>query len=98
MARTRASSSPVVERLGEIVVGTGLQPVDPILAVATGGQHQHRGVVGLAQPGQHRETVESGHHDVQQHQVECLFCQSLQSLFPILGDGDLKPLQGQGFR
>ena len=40
---------------GEMVVGTGSQPVDPILAVATGGQHRTgvswvRSRVSMAEP------------------------------------------------
>lgn len=88
---------PVIEGFGQIVICARFEPVDPVLAVATGSQHQHRGVVGLAQPGQHGEPVESGHHDVQQHQIECLLCQPQQSFFSILGDGDLKSFQGQDF-
>ena len=88
---------PIIEWLGQIVVGTRFQTVNPILAVTAGGQHQHRGVVGLAQLGQHGKAVELGHHHVQQHQIEALLRQPLQPLFTILGDRDLKSLQGQNF-
>ncbi len=83
---------PVIERLGQIVVGPRLKTVDPILAVATGGQHQYRCFMGLAQLGQHGEAVEFGHHHIEQYQIEALLCQSLQPLFTILGDRDLKSL------
>ncbi|MNF92159.1 hypothetical protein D3C84_747960 [compost metagenome] len=39
-----------LEGFGEVVVGAGVQPLDLLVQLATGGQHQHRSVYPLAAP------------------------------------------------
>ena len=60
------------ERLGQVVVGPGVQPLDPRLLAGAGGEQDHRQVaerrVG-AQRAQQAEAVEARHHHVGEHQV-----------------------------
>ena len=59
------------ERLGQIVVGAGAQPVDLGLLAGAGGEQDHRdglqSVIGTHRR-QQTETVELRHHDVGQHE------------------------------
>ena len=58
-----------LERLGHVVVGAGLQPLDDVDRVALGGQHHDRhrrlGADVLAD----LQAVAAGQHQVQQHEV-----------------------------
>ena len=60
------------ERLGQVAVGAGVEPLDRVGRLAAGRQ-QHDGQVGgpgvLAQPPQRLEPVHAGHHDVEEDEV-----------------------------
>ena len=58
------------ERLDDVVVGAGLQPQHLVGGRILRCEHEHRQpVVGRAQPPQHLQPVDAGHHDVEDHQV-----------------------------
>ena len=58
------------ERLRQVVVGAGVEPVDPVADRVAGRQHQHRHPhLALAQAAQGREAVEAGQHHVEQDGV-----------------------------
>jgi len=62
-----------VERLGQVIVGALLEPLDATGLVALGGEHDDRNlVVRLAQAPAGRQTIFAGHHQVEYHQVEDL--------------------------
>jgi hypothetical protein len=67
-ARTRLTSTRA-EGLGDIVVGAQLQAAHAVFFFSFGGQHDHRHRADLAQHPQYLETVQIGHHHIQQHQV-----------------------------
>jgi hypothetical protein len=59
------------ERLGEVVVGAGVQAGDAIGDLAAGGQHEHRDPVpGSPQPLADGDTVQAGQHHVEHDRVE----------------------------
>ena len=68
----RAQQLALVERLGQEVVGAGLDRALDLLLVAAGGDHHDRqeGRRGrLADPPAHLVAVDAGHHDVEQDEV-----------------------------
>ena len=80
-----------LERLFQVVVGARLHRLDDPLARAVGGQHDHRqvGPVPL-DPLQDLDAVESGHPDIQEHDIDPFAPQDLQCLLPV---GCLQDLQ-----
>ena len=59
------------KRLGEIVVGSGIQPEDDVGISIARRQHQHRRPASLgAYPPQHAKTVEIGKHHVEHDDIE----------------------------
>ncbi len=59
------------ERLGDVIVGTELEPDHAIGLVAARGQHDDgHAVAGVADLAENRKAVEAGHHHVEQHGVE----------------------------
>ena len=65
-----------VERLGQVVVGAAVEPLDPGFDAVPGGQHQHRHL-GAARPEAlaDLQAVDERQHDVEDHRV-------------VVGDGD----------
>ena len=62
-----------VERLREVVVGAGLDAADDALGLVDCGDHDHRHVLRARcrlEPLEHRDAVELGHDDVEQHDVD----------------------------
>ena len=60
------------ERLDQVVVGAGLQPLDGRVVARAGREHDHRDVHRgrvLAHGGEQAEAVEHRHHHVGQHEV-----------------------------
>ena len=47
------------ERLGEVVVGAGLEPGDHVVGVGAGGDHDDRDVAGAADRAAHLEAVDA---------------------------------------
>ena len=63
---------PEVDRLGHVIVRAELERGDDVLALVLGRGHNDRQVrrgVRLPDNPQHLEAVDTGHHDVQQHDV-----------------------------
>jgi hypothetical protein len=59
-----------VERLGQVVVGAGLEAGDAVHVVALGGEHDDGdAIAGGAQPPADRQPVLAGQHEVEHHQV-----------------------------
>ena len=59
-----------VERLDEVVVGAGVQAVDPVADRVARGEHEDRhAVAGRAQPPRHLEAVDVRQADVEHHGV-----------------------------
>ncbi|MCY1462574.1 hypothetical protein D9M71_803630 [compost metagenome] len=62
---------PQVEGLQQVIVGTGLQAVDPVGDSVAGGEHQHRQAVALlAQALEQLEPVFVGQAQVQDHYIK----------------------------
>lgn len=60
-----------VEGLEQIIVGTGLQAVDPVGNRVAGSEHQHRQALALlTQALQQFETIFVGQAQVQHHDIE----------------------------
>ncbi|MBV8778118.1 MAG: diguanylate cyclase, partial [Alphaproteobacteria bacterium] len=62
----------VVDRLGEKIVGPGLEPAQPVGDVGQRGHHHHRDVGGARiglEPAAHLEPVHPRHHHVEQDDV-----------------------------
>ena len=57
------------ERLGEVVVGTRLEPRHDVVGVGTGSDHHDRHVARLAQRTAQLEAVDAREHDVDQDDV-----------------------------
>ncbi|MCY1179660.1 hypothetical protein D9M73_200690 [compost metagenome] len=74
-----------VERLGQVVVGAQLQPLDAAALVALGGEHDDRDLVALlAQTATGGQAVLAGHHQVEHHQLEQLAGQQAVHLLGVL--------------
>ena len=74
-----------VKGLGNIVVGSHIQPQHLVRVLGLGRQQDHRQIVALPQPGHGGDAVHSRHHHVQQHQVYLLPVQQPQGLRPVKG-------------
>ena len=88
-----------VERLRQVIVGAGVQALDPILELALGGQHQDRRRAALSPnlTGQ-VVAVELRHHDVQDQQVVDACLGIIFSSLAVVGDLDGEALfLKQGF-
>src|SRR5262249_7008677 len=58
-----------LEGFRQIVVGAGLQPLDPLVNVAARRQHDDRDVAGLPDPSADVEAVQSGQVQVEEDKV-----------------------------
>ena len=78
-----------VERLRQVIVGAGVQALDPVFQLALGGQHQDRRRAALG-PDLAGEvvTVELRHHDVQDQQVVDACLGIIFSSLAVIGDLD----------
>lgn len=85
----RASSSRGAERLGKVVIGAELQADHPVDLVSLGGQHDHRDVGAGTQLLADRDPVESGKHQVQQHDVVFPGQRPLKTVSAVWHDLDL---------
>ena len=71
------------ERFHHIVVGPHLQPGDPVLLLAAGGEHDDGGIAPLAKPACDLQAADAWQHEVEHHQVGQLGRQALQSRVPV---------------
>ena len=80
-----------VEWLGQIVVGTHLQPHDTVNVLAFGGQHDDGSfVIGGPQPATNGQAVLAGHHQVQHNQIDGIAQQNAVERLAVFGQDDLK--------
>ena len=79
------------ERLGQVVVGTGLQTGDPVVLLVERGQqdHRHGEVAALAQRPAQRQTIGAGHHHVEHRDVDPLGAEYPQRLVAVADNPDL---------
>ena len=74
-----------IERLGQVVVGSGVEPGDAIAGVGPGRQHQDRNTIAFAaQHPAHGEAVDDWHRDVEEECVSSVSRQPRQRLGAIL--------------
>jgi hypothetical protein len=59
-----------VERLGEVIVDAGLQPLDALLGLGARGKHEDRHLRGAAQRAGEIDARLLRHHHVEDEQVE----------------------------
>ena len=86
-----------VERLGQVVVGSGVEPGDAVAGVGPGREHQDRHPVALAaQDPADGETVDDGHRDVEEEGVGGLGGQPGQRLGAVLDGRHDVALERQG--
>ena len=78
-----------IERLGDVIVGSGIeQGYDRLLLVAR-GQDQHRNVgATAAQALQQGKPVESRQHQVENHQIIRVRLRHVEAVFAVEGDVD----------
>jgi len=83
-----------VQRLGDIIVGALFESLDGVVVGIAGGHHDD-GQLGqrafLSQSPQDFESIDLGHHDVEQHEVEGVRFERLEGLEAALGGADRVP-------
>jgi hypothetical protein len=81
------------ERLGQVVIGPGVQPADPVGHSATCREHEdRRPLAPLPQPAAQLEPVHVGQHDVKDNRVVRMLDRHPQALFTGQGHIDRIPL------
>ena len=61
---------PHIKGLGQIIVGSGIQPSDFVVDFRLGGEQQYRcGIVRFSHLDEHRNTVHHRHHNVQNRSI-----------------------------
>ncbi len=84
------------ERLGEVVVGPGVETLDPVTDGVARGEDEDRYVVaGGAQRTGRLDPVEARHHHVDHHDVGVLGADRHQALGPVGGEHDVVPVELQ---
>ena len=85
-----------MERLYEIVVRAGLQPLDLVLDAVAGRKEQHgRRAAALAQLPDERQPVHAGHHNVEHEHVVFRARERVPRLLPVKAGIDAVSLVGQ---
>src|SRR5918996_3711482 len=79
-----------VERLGDVVVRTGLEPDHDIACLPTCREHYERNLTRLPDPPADLETPERRQHQIENDDVEGLFSETHQSDAPVTRRHDLK--------
>jgi hypothetical protein len=85
------------ERLGQVVVGSGIEAFDPVTGGGAGGEHQNgeTEVFGASHPT-HCESVEYRHADVENHGVKVAVTNRLERLAAVPGGRHGVVLKAQG--
>ena len=84
------------ERLRQVVVGAGVEALDPLADRVARRQQEDRDAVALAaQPARHVEPVVAGHHHVENQSVRCAVGRRGQRLVPVGGERDVEAVQLQ---
>ena len=84
-----------LERLDQVVVGAGVEPLDPRLDRVARGQHEDRDVVGAPQRLGHLDPVEPRQPEVEDHQVGQEGVGEVERADPVAGDLDVVALHPQ---
>ena len=85
------------ERLGEVVVGPGVQPLDPVADGVAGGEDEDRHVVpGGPQRAGRLEAVEPRHHHVHHDRVGPGAGDAREGLRPVAGERDVVAVELEG--
>src|SRR6266516_5000118 len=74
---------PRRERLRHIIVGTELEPDDPVRLLTAGGQHDHRQLRAVTDPAAESEPVRAGQHQVKHDEARPLALQKLTRGVPV---------------
>ena len=78
-----------LEGLGDVVVGSDLEPHDDVDNIARGRHHDDRYLdAGTAQPAAHVEAGEAGQGEVEQDQVDVGLLRNAQAVVAVLGKLD----------
>ncbi len=86
-----------VERLGDVIVGAGIEALHLVAPAVAGGQQQHRhGAAGAAPRLQHRNAVQLGQPDIQDDGVIGLGLAEVVSLLAV--EGAIDHIAGVGQR
>ena len=80
------------ERLGQVIVGAGLQTRDPVVLLAECGQQDHRDrvVAALPQAAAQCQAVRAGHHHVEHRDVDALRAEEPQRFGAVVRDRHLE--------
>lgn len=74
-----------MKRLGEVIVGAGIESVDLIGYFATRGQNQHLGLaVGFPKFPEHGHAIDTGKVEVEYHEVKDFDAQQVERLLSIV--------------
>ena len=74
-----------IERLDDVIVGAGIEPLDAIShVVARGDDDDRRRIAPPAQLAQHLEAVASGKTEIEQHEIEASVRSASAALRPSL--------------
>ena len=83
------------ERLGDVIVGAGVQRADLVAFLAARRQHDDGQVAGVGVAAELAADLDAGdqrQHPVEQHQVRAALVDRDQRLLAVHGGGDLEPL------
>jgi hypothetical protein len=83
------------ERLGDVVIGAGIECGDLLAFVVARRQHQHRNLRPLPQRAQHLEPLLVGQAQVEQHELAAVARQLRQAGAAVGGERDTIPLRAQ---
>ena len=80
------------EGLGDVVVGTQLEPEHPVHLLAARGQHDHRRPRGLPDPAEDVASVSVREHDVEENEVGRAAVEECKALRRRVGDDRVEAL------
>ena len=86
-----------IEGLGQVVVGPGVEPGDPVGGLGAGGEHQDRRAVVLEpQDATHRQPIDGRHHHVEDDDIGVLLTDDGERTSAVDRGEDLVALQVEG--
>ena len=78
-----------LERLGEIIVGAGIEPRDLVRPAVARGQHQHRHLAAFLAPAvEHGEPVDLGQAEIEDHRVIAFGRAEIMAVLAVGGEVD----------
>ena len=78
-----------LERLGEVIVGAGVEPCDLVRPAVACGQHQHRHLAAFLAPAvEHGEPVDLGQAEIEDHRVVILGRAEVMAVLAVGGEVD----------